>query len=524
MRVPHGVHKVSVEGQLQRRNSATLQFGIVPQHVVLKAEGWTVDGLSKTGSVGESLQIIRAGQETEKKEDALETQAEIPLPDWYVVTREITLGQPWVVSTTVRRLGAGERSQMMKLPLLAGESVTEESIKVESGNAQVVFPRGESIVTWNSTFREEPKFELKASSGNNLNEEWKLRCATIWRCSFEGLKPVHTMEGSEYVIDWKPWPGEKVDILVSKPLGVDGLTETIREAKLHWEPGSGLLRGTLSFTILSSQGGFRRITLPPGAMVQQVMNGGSATNLMPKGQILELPIHPGEEQFSISWQQPWDAGFASQLPLVDIGGEAFNVNVSSTIPGKRWLLAAKGPAWGPAVLFWGGLTIVLCFGLLVGKLGVPPLKTREWIFLGLGTATLHPTVLLVPVFWSLLVELRRRKPLQNAFWFNGAQGGLLLLSLFTLGVLFASLYCGLIIDPDMGVRGQGSSTRFLKWYVDRSASGLPTPTIYWSPMWIYRLFMLCWSTWLVFVVLRWLKWAWSSLGDGGWWKRGDTKE
>ena len=518
VRIPSGVHRVHVEGSLARRTSATLQFGLVPQHVGVEAKGWSVDGITPTGAVGESIQIVRQGQSGEKKEDAIESQAEAPLPDWFRVTRELTLGQPWVVTTSVQRFGNTERAQIMRLPVLAGESVTEAAMKVEGGNVQVAFPRGEATVTWSSTLREEARFELMAPKGGNITEEWKLRCATIWRCSTEGIRPVRTTEGGEFLVDWQPWPGEKVAIEVAKPLGVDGLTETVTSGQLAWDPGSGLLRGDLTFTVLSSQGGFRTITLPEGALVQQVLRDSTPTNIMPKGRALELPLQPGTQRFQIKWQQPWSATLSTSFPAVNLGSDVYNFTVTSSIPQKRWLVWAAGPAWGPAVLFWGGLFVVIVFGAIVGCFGVPPLSLPEWILLGLGTATLHPAILLAPVVWSLAVETRRRKPFENAKLFDAAQIVLLGSMVAVFLLLFASLYCGLIVDPDMGVRGGGSTNRLLRWYVDRSGAVLPTPTIVWLPMWIYRAFMLVWSTWLVLAVLRWVRWAWKALGESGWWK------
>ncbi len=518
VRVPAGVHKIRVDGVLTRRNSATLQFGIIPQHVEVDMTGWSVDGLSANGSTGESIQLIRRDVPGEKSDAQTDAQADVPLPDWFRVVREVTLGQPWTVSTTVHRLGNFNRAQIMKLPVLPGESITEENIKVEGGSAQVQFPRGQSSVSWTATLSEEPELNLQSPAGGNVTEEWQVRCASIWRCSFEGIQPVHTIVGNEHLVLWRPWPGDKVKVQISKPLGIAGVTETLSNATLAWEPGSGLIRGTLSLTLTSSQGGFRKITLPEGALVQQVTLRGAQTNIMPKGRVLEIPLQPGEQKVSVNWQQPWQQSLVSRLPEVDVGGDAYNVAVSTKVAQKRWLLWASGPAWGPAILFWGGLGIVILFGVLVGRAGVPPLSMPEWIFLGLGTATLHPVVLLIPVAWSWMLERRRTNPFKKDGWFNAAQIFLAVVSLGVVLILFISLYHGLIFAPDMNVIGANSTNTFLRWYVDRSTSALPVPVVFTLPIWSYRAFMLLWSTWLVFLVLRWVRWGWNSLSDGGWWK------
>src|SRR5439155_26234336 len=62
---------------------------------------------------------------------------------------------------------------------------------------------------------------------------------------------------------------------------------------------------------------------------------------------------------------------SSDLPSV-------NVVVSTQLPPGRWILLAGGPAWGPAVLFWGYLAIVLLVALTLGRLPLSPLQPWEW--------------------------------------------------------------------------------------------------------------------------------------------------
>jgi len=38
------------------------------------------------------------------------------------------------------------------------------------------------------------------------------------------------------------------------------------------------------------------------------------------------------------------------------------------------------------------------------------------------------------------------------------------------------------------------------------------------PLFIYRLAMLAWSLWLVFALLRWIRWGWGCFSHGGLWR------
>ncbi|MGE0343662.1 MAG: hypothetical protein AB7O86_11425, partial [Porticoccaceae bacterium] len=50
---------------------------------------------------------------------------------------------------------------------------------------------------------------------------------------------------------------------------------------------------------------------------------------------------------------------------------------------------------------------------------------------------------------------------------------------------------------------------------------LPTGAVLSLPLWLYRLAMLAWSLWLVFALLRWVRWGWDCLGTGELWRRGE---
>ncbi|MFN8392155.1 MAG: hypothetical protein U0136_17820 [Bdellovibrionota bacterium] len=517
IRIPAGTHSVAVRGGVSGRTELTLQLGIVPKHVEVRSSDWAVDGLTPTGSAQESIQFIRKAESLKNSPVAAQGRDELPLADWYAVERELSIALPWTVRTTVKRLGQSDRSQLVRVPLLHGESVTESATKVEGGSALVTFPRGENAVSWTSSLEQEPTLKLTALSGQAMTETWKMRCSAIWRCETSGILPLSSSDTQENVVTWLPFPGESVQISVMKPLGASGRTRTIDNAALEWDPGSGLMRGSLTYSIRASQGGFQKVTLPDGASIESVTIKGVQKTILPEGRVLSLPLTPGQQTINVAWRQPWDSQMFDRMPEVNLGESAGNVNIRVRVPEKRWLLYARGPEWGPAVLFWGELIVVVVFGLILGRLRIQPLSTFQWILLGLGMATLHPAFMLLPAVCFVALNARRRLSVEKP-WFNFAQLGLALLCLITFLFMFGSIYNGLIVDPDMGVSGANSTNSLLNWYIDRSSASLPTPQVISAPLWCWRLLMLLWSSWLVFALLRWLKWGWESFSSGGVWR------
>ena len=103
VRVPAGHHSITVTGALPPGRVVTLRFHAAsrPAFLDLKAEGWRVDGLGQSGVPEGSVQLTHKAGAANGAAQAEVRQTE--LPAWYAVDRELLLGLPWKVMTTVRR-------------------------------------------------------------------------------------------------------------------------------------------------------------------------------------------------------------------------------------------------------------------------------------------------------------------------------------------------------------------------------------------------------------------------------------
>jgi hypothetical protein len=90
-----------------------------------------------------------------------------------------------------------------------------------------------------------------------------------------------------------------------------------------------------------------------------------------------------------------------------------------------------------------------------------------------------------------------------------------------MGVLVAAVSEGLLGNPEMFIRGNGSSRTSLQWFQPRTGNELPLPVVVSVSVWFYRLLMLAWALWLAASLIRWLKWAWNQFSQGGFWKNSE---
>ena len=547
VRVPAGHHVVTVTGMLARRSVVDLQLGsdALPKRVVFDAKMWTIDGLDPNGAPQQSLQLTRhevalpgAATPGEVAMAAATTSSDVAaeLPPWFTIERHLVLGLPWTVRTVIHRNNA-ERPGMVKLPLLPGEVVLTDGVRIEEvagggRRALVSFARGESAATFDGQLPlpegSNATVQLTAPKDEPWTETWRMDCSPIWQCSWQGVPPSFTRDPNDAALRpvWQPWPGEAVTLQIVRPAGAPGQSVTIDDVKYTGEPGQRLLAAKLELHFRTSQGGSQKVTLPQGAELQSVTIDGAAKTLRPKAGVLVVPLNPGAQTVVIAWQQPWDRQFAESLPAVDLGGPAANVKLSLKVGDSRWLLWAHGPKWGAAVLFWSRLFLVLLLALALARVPGPPLKWHHWLLLGLGMAQLPTALTLVVIGWFLAMAWRRRYGIAGIDG-NGAlygpavhnvmQLGLFGWGLFALGTLYGAIHTGLLLDIDMQVAGANSTGSMLNWVVDRTSGPLPSAGMMSLPLWIWRGAMLLWALWLVAALLRWMPWAWQSLIAGKGW-------
>ena len=89
--------------------------------------------------------------------------------------------------------------------------------------------------------------------------------------------------------------------------------------------------------------------------------------------------------------------------------------------------------------------------LALGRLRRTPLRTRDWLLLGLGLSTFSWWVLIVFGAWLFLLDRRPSLRIEKRWQFNTAQIALAMLSIAAIAVLISAIPFGLLGEPDMGL-------------------------------------------------------------------------
>lgn len=516
-----GQHDVALQGELPSRSSLALPLSLKPHRVTWQGEGWQVDGLRDNGVPEDQLQLNRIAAVADATTQDMPT-----LPAFVKIQRRLDLGLDWYVVTTVTRVSDSAAPISLAIPLLEGEQPLSEQFIIKDKTIQINLKPQQDSLEWTSRLPQTEKLVLNASHNSAWLEEWQVAASPIWHVEASGL-PSSAYEETEGqgVLLWKPWAGETLNLTVNRPQGTQGQTVTILSSQVMVDVGKRARDVMLRLNLHSSRGSQHTLTLPSGVELKSLSVDGVKQAIQQQQGKVTVPLLPKKQEVVLEWQEMGAMPMHYAFPNVDLGLPSVNSEFRLQLPEDRWVLWTHGPLLGPAVLFWGILSVLLVLAFLLGRSDLTPLKTWQWFLLGVGLSQSSPYLMVLIVGWLVILAWRGKVTLNTRpYWqFNLLQVGLALLTLIALSSLVGAVANGLLGLPDMQIAGNGSWRGHLQWYQDRASNVLEQPTVLSVPIVYYRLLMLGWALWLAVAILSWLRWGWQAFVRGGLWRQKPPK-
>ncbi|MFZ9853594.1 MAG: hypothetical protein ACO3I0_00655 [Limisphaerales bacterium] len=511
--LPAGVHRVQWEGRVPEASEWEWAFQLKPRRVTVEAPGWAVSGIRDDG-VPEQ-QVLFVSQERSAANATTYERQEVQ--SVALVVRQVELGLVAQVRTVVTRLTPPGKALALRIPLLPGENVLSANAPVVDGAIEVRVGAQDTTSTWESGLSVSNVLMLSTRPSDIWVEQWELRASPTWNVALSGLVPVFGAAAADLLPVWHPWPGESVRLDLTHPTAVSGATRTVDRVTHEVSLGSRQRTSTLNLSLRSSLGEDFLIELPEGAEVTGLVHAGRVIPVRKEGRKVVVPLRPGEQTVDLSWKVAAELGFRAGSGSVSLPVDSANINTVLKVPDDRWVLWTWGPLRGPAVRFWGILVCSLLAAIALGRLPQSPLRTWQWLLLGLGLTQVPLEAALVVIAWLFLLRWRGMAAFQQLgpWVYNLLQLVVVVMTASALGVLVYAVGEGLLGSPEMFILGNNSSRTVLQWYQDRSGGALPTTAVLSVSIWWYRLLMLFWALWLASALLSWLKWAWRNFSLGG---------
>jgi len=511
-----GVHDVEAQGMIAATDSVTLPFPLRPHRIAVDADGWDVAGVTDGRLPSGALELIR-----QREDDGVDDQLPATVfPPYVSVVRTINFELDWSVNTVVRRVAPTDGAFTLAITLLADEAVVTPGIEVDDGMAIVAFAAGQDAVGWESRIASAEQLTLAAAIEAPWTESWRFRVGYLWHAEYAGFPetPPEFVNNSFYTPEYYPRPGESLTLAMSRPEPASGDTIAIDSVRYIRTIGARASESTLGFESRSTRGTEHVVTLPDASELDSVTIDGQVLPLQLNGNQLALPITPGEHFVQLAWRDAQGVSLRTALPAVDLGAGASNLTLGLRLPADRWLLYPYGPTLGTAVLYWAELLVFVLAAFILGRLDLSPLRSHEWLLLGLGLSTFAWPILVLFGVWAFVMSWRSRMtPELSRRSFNLLQCALAALTIGALIGLIGAIPAGLLGAPNMHIV---SPVEFgaLAWFADRTDSSTPSAAVVSVSLWYYKAAMLAWALWLSFALLRWLPWAWRAYSHGGFWR------
>jgi hypothetical protein len=402
------------------------------------------------------------------------------------------------------------------VPLLPGEKVLSSNVVPQDGFIDARLGANEKTFSWDSELTVTDHLTLATKTDDAWVERWYLVASPVWNITLSGLAPVFESAVPNLVPVWHPWPGEKVDLAISRPEAISGATVTVHNVHHEVTLGARQRSSQLDLQLQCSLGEDFGIELPAEAEIGSLTQNGTVVPVRKDGLRVIVPLQPGEQTISIQWKTNTVLGFYASADRVSLPVESANITTVLNAPENRWILWTHGPLRGPAVQFWVILICSLIAAQILARLKSSPLGVLEWTLLGIGLTQIDLLGLVV-IAWLFLLAWRGTASFQklNPWLYNLSQVFLLGLTGTSLLLLLNVLGSGFLGHPQMFIAGNDSTAFSLQWYQAHADSTLPDPGCISVSIWWYRLLMLAWALWLASALIRWLTWGWSQFSNGG---------
>lgn len=499
-----GKNIIEMEGKLPDPQAFSVQFSQKALYSSIDASLWFVEGLSASGLVQDNLRFIRQSSKEDPKQ---QVQSGIKdLNSWVQVQRNISIGDQISLHTTVERLGSFDKEAHIQFALIPNEQVTSGSVIVQNSEVVLSFSPGVQQQSFSSLLPFSSELKLVAKPQARVAEQWVLSCQPFISCEFSGLQPTASTLNSARAFLWLPFPSEEVAVYISVLAGLKGDFITVDQLRHDIRWGANIQEGSLTASVRATQQTTFKFSAPADSEIRAVTLNGQSGQSTESGSESSVILSPGTHSVNLSYSKPWIPQFKEQAPAAAVNASVSNFTVTISPSADRWILWTGGMAWGPCVVFWAKMIIVICLCIFLLKLSLIPGSIVSTIFLGVGLTTLPLWLIIVPLTWLASLVLLPKIGMKFLFvprWLR--MSGFLSLSILAVLVWYGIVKTGLVLAPPMLIAGNGSTASSLNWYVDHVSSALPTPYIISLPIWSYRVLALIWSTWLVLALFSWLR-------------------
>ncbi|MBV1909038.1 MAG: hypothetical protein KUG78_06920 [Kangiellaceae bacterium] len=527
-----GLNRLKLVATLKNKNDLMLRFVEKPKQFESNLNGWELTGVNNGHLQTDSIQLTKDAKTLQANRLVAQQKGqpvalEQSIKDLLLVTRRFSFGSQWRLDTLVERRAPLQATITAQLALYPFEQPITKSDQMVDRIMKISIPRnsqsyswesslsGESGLSAESSLSEHSEFELTALDDAGINESWQILVYPNWNIKIDGIPAVAPRDASGddfWVYEYFPRANESIKFSISKPKSTEGKAVAITKVQQTHQVSKRKTTTHLNIDYKATRAESLQLKIAE-AELKSVIHDGQTINLGAVEGIVSIGLKPGTHQLKLLLESTRPISFDSKTNEILLSQPFANLSTQVNLPGNRWLLSARGPGYGPAIVYWGELIFFLLLAFGLSRLSFSPLNYAQWLILGLGMSTYSWPALSGVAIWLLASEWKRHNQrIGNKFKISVSWLTLISTIMAVAALIFAIPH-GLLESPNMGVMGNNSFGNTLNWFLDLGNDSLGLFTLYSLPLWAYKGLMLLWATWLSVSLIRWLGWIWNDLAD-----------
>lgn len=421
----------------------------------------------------------------------------LPITPYFIVSRELVLGNRWRMKTTVSPISNINDSKLLNIKLLSGESVLTEGIQQRDDSVRII--AGNTPISWESIITPQNHLQLKGEEKGYINQ-FSLNVEKDWIYKFSGMNP-NIKNDMGY--SWIMWPDDTLILELEKPNILKGENLNIEDITIDANVDTQPFNYLINFKINSALGGRTHVTIPEEYTARSLTVGNMRKEIDQNSKTIAIDLNSGENQVSLTLNRKADWSFMMKLPVLKFEKDAVNVKYNlNTYNLDRWILWTGGSDLNPPILLWGVLVSLFVLALALAYLPTP-LSVLSWTLLlfGLSQTGINSTVFIILTFMLIGFKSSIYKTEQNIKFYNSYQVLMIIMVFISIIILLMALRQGLLLNPEIFSNYQ------LVWFSEQMKD--KSAWIISLPLWVYRSLMFIWAIWLAYSVTIWSKWIWS---------------
>lgn len=421
----------------------------------------------------------------------------LPITPYFIVSRELVLGNRWRMKTTVSPISNINDSKLLNIKLLSGESVLTEGIQQRDDSVRII--AGNTPISWESIITPQNHLQLKGEEKGYINQ-FSLNVEKDWIYKFSGMNP-NIKNDMGY--SWIMWPDDTLILELEKPNILKGENLNIEDITIDANVDTQPFNYLINFKINSALGGRTHVTIPEEYTARTLTVGNMRKEIDQNSKTIAIDLNSGENQVSLTLNRKADWSFMMKLPVLKFEKDAVNVKYNlNTYNLDRWILWTGGSDLNPPILLWGVLVSLFVLALALAYLPTP-LSVLSWTLLlfGLSQTGINSTVFIILTFMLIGFKSSIYKTEQNIKFYNSYQVLMIIMVFISIIILLMALRQGLLLNPEIFSNYQ------LVWFSEQMKD--KSAWIISLPLWVYRSLMFIWAIWLAYSVTIWSKWIWS---------------